>query len=232
MPPATVSGSIRRTSPPGRSPSPMRCGPSGVAGSSCRRPCRSAKARWPRFSGGDADAIARACAEAPASCRRASYRRPTQCAGAGGHRRACRCRRTSGRAGQGRRREASDSARRKRPVPLCADEARRGAARARTPRACRRRIPPSRSSRTSMLSLKPRRCCDRCARPAGVVTGEMGRRREAADRRRCHDICRAGSRKGARRPGEENRSQCDRSECRGPGRMGAGSWQLTQKPSD
>ena len=48
--PATAWASTVRTSRPGRSASPTRCGRCARAGASCRRPCRSATARWRRSS--------------------------------------------------------------------------------------------------------------------------------------------------------------------------------------
>ena len=74
--------------------------------------------------GADADAVARACAEARAEL--AGPRRVAgqpERAGPGGHCRTRRRRRARGRAGQGRRCQARDSARRQRPVPLRPHEA-------------------------------------------------------------------------------------------------------------
>ena len=58
---ATASASTPRTWRPVRYPSRMPCGRCGAAGSTCRRRCRSARARWRRSSGSTRRAVDAAC---------------------------------------------------------------------------------------------------------------------------------------------------------------------------
>ncbi len=119
-PRATASASTRRTSPPVRYPSRMPCARCGAAGGTCRRRCRSARARWRRFSGSTRAAVGRARArrrgaELPARVvTPANLNAPGQVVIAGHADAVAR----AGELREGARRQARDSAGGERAVPL------------------------------------------------------------------------------------------------------------------
>ena len=186
--PATASASTRPTSPPARSRSPMRCASCAAAAATCRRPCRSATGAMAAILGLDARrgraGVRRGGAGRGRQPGEPERRRP------GRDCRLARRGRARGRAREGARREARDPAAGQRAVPLRADEAGRGAARAGAARAREPRDP--RVPIVANVDAEPKRDGvgrHRGARRAGVVAGPLGGGRAAPCVGRRHNVC-------------------------------------------
>ena len=166
--PGTASASTRRTSPPAPSRSPMASRSCAGAAATCRSPCRSAPARWPRSSARDAALVEQACRDAADGeiVSPANLNAPGQVVIAG---HAAAVARASARAKAlgARKGRAAD---RERAISLRADAAGAGSARAGASRACPRRRRECRSwptwtpSRSTTRPGRSTRWCGRCRR--------------------------------------------------------------------
>ena len=204
-PPATASASTRRTSRPVRYPSRMPCARCAAEGDTCRKRCRSARARWRPFSGSTRRPSARPARrprERGEVVTPANLNAPGQVVIAGHAAAVARAGELAKARGAKRVIALAVSAPFHCPLMKPAQERLAPELRALTAHAPA--IPGRRQRRRGAEDRRRER--DRGADPAGVVAGALGRRRPPADRRRRADVRRARSRHRARGPDQEDRS--------------------------